>query len=58
MEDKKQLKKDVNEYEYELKGLCKEEYGYNFVPALHQWTNIDEQKKGAKRLENMTGKKE
>ena len=51
MEDKKQLKKDVNEYELK-------EYGYNFVPALHQWTNIDEQKKGAKRLENMTGKKE
>lgn len=30
-----------------------EDYGYDFVPILNEWVNIDEQKEKAKELEDM-----
>lgn len=38
------------------KRINKEEYGYDFVPELSHTLNIDEQREGAKRLENITDK--
>ena len=32
----------------------KDPYGYDFVPAIAHWTNIDEQRKEVKKLENIT----
>ena len=29
------------------------EYSYDFIPSLHLWTNIDDQQKIVKRLENI-----
>ena len=33
-----------------------EEYGYDFVPSLNQWVNIDEQNEITKRLEDIDKK--
>ena len=30
-----------------------EEYGYDFIPSLNEWVNIDEQNKMVKRMENI-----
>lgn len=30
-----------------------EDYGYDFVPALNEWVNIDEQRQKAKELEDI-----
>lgn len=30
-----------------------EDYGYDFVPNLNEWLNIDEQKEKAKKLEDI-----
>ena len=29
-------------------------YGYDFVPTIAHWTNIDEQRKDVNRLENIS----
>jgi len=31
-----------------------EDYGYDFVPTLDEWLNIDEQKERTEELENMS----
>ena len=33
-----------------------EEYGYDFIPSLNEWLNIDEQKENVKRIQDI-GKK-
>ena len=37
-----------------LKGKYSTDYGYDFVPTLHKWTNIDEQKEKVKKLEQIS----
>lgn len=32
----------------------KEEYSYDFIPNLENWLDIDEQRKNAKRLEDIS----
>ena len=32
-------------------------YGYDFVPTIAHWTNIDEQREETMRLENITKRK-
>ena len=44
--DKKQDNKGINK-DYE-------DYGYDFVPTLDEWLNIDEQKERAEELEDMS----
>lgn len=31
-----------------------EDYGYDFIPILEEWLNIDEQKERTEELENMS----
>ena len=41
----------------ENKNKCnnnKDPYGYGFVPTISHWTNIDEQRKEAEHLEDIT----
>lgn len=40
----------------ENKGINKdhEDYGYDFVPTLDEWLNIDEQQERAEELEDMS----
>lgn len=50
MEEEKNNK--LNEIKEER--MNKDEYGYDFVPKLSHYLNIDEQQEGAKRLENIS----
>ena len=34
------------------------EYGYDFIPTLHHWTNVDEQKIETVNLENISKNEE
>lgn len=36
------------------KNFSEDQYGYDFVPTLSHWTNIDEQKREVKKMENIT----
>ena len=44
--DKKKDNKDINKDH--------EDYGYDFVPTLDEWLNIDEQKERTEELEDMS----
>lgn len=44
--DKKQENKDINKDH--------EDYGYDFVPTLDEWLNIDEQRERTDELEDMS----
>ena len=44
--DKNQDNKDINKDH--------EDYGYDFIPTLDEWLNIDEQKERAEELEDMS----
>ncbi len=52
-------KNKKNTYEYSKSGKIikdnkfKEEYSYDFIPNLDKWLDIDEQRKNAKRLEDI-----
>lgn len=52
-------KNKENTYEYSKSGKIikdnkfKEEYSYDFIPNLDKWLDIDEQRKNAKRLEDI-----
>lgn len=51
-EFKKRLnEKDINRYN---DNNNEDPYGYDFVPTIAHWTNIDEQRKEAIHLENIT----
>lgn len=52
--DKKNLAKDDKKKKEKSKeNSYSEEYGYDFVPSLNEWLNIDEQRENAKRLEDI-----
>jgi len=44
--DKEKESKDINKDH--------EDYGYDFVPTLDEWLNIDEQKERTEELEDMS----
>lgn len=46
--------KDINKY-HDNNGI--DPYGYDFVPTISHWTNIDEQRKEVEHLENITNSK-
>lgn len=46
--------KDINKY-HDNNNV--DPYGYDFVPSIAQWTNIDEQRKEVEFLENITKEK-
>ena len=49
MSKKKNKGFDINKDNNDL-----DPYGYDFVPTISHWTNIDEQKKDVKRLEDIS----
>ena len=53
--DKSKYKKNVKTQRVDKTKINKdhEDYGYDFVPHLNEWVNIDEQKEKAKELEDM-----
>ncbi|MDD2627831.1 MAG: hypothetical protein PHR25_03080 [Clostridia bacterium] len=36
------------------KNFSEDEYGFDFVPTLSHWTNIDEQKEDVEKMESIT----
>lgn len=63
---KEELVKDRNKYKDEVfvanleielndRGFA-EEYGYDFVPRMEHWTNIDEQKIQVNKIEDIADK--
>lgn len=46
--------KDINKY-HDNNNV--DPYGYDFVPTISHWTNIDEQRKEVEHLENITNSK-
>lgn len=59
VKDRQKYKDDVfgTNLEIELndRGFA-EEYGYDFVPRMHHWTSIDEQKVDVNKIEGITDK--
>lgn len=51
--NKQDNKKAQNKKFVEKSEEYKEEYSYDFIPTLHEWVNIDEQKENVHRLENI-----
>lgn len=53
--DKKSKKhtKKLKSSKKQIKNNFKEEYSYDFIPNLEKWLDIDEQRKNAKRLEDI-----
>lgn len=54
--DKNKQKNVKNKQKVENKGINKghENYGYDFVPNLDEWLNIDEQREKVEELEDMS----
>ena len=50
----KKKNEKLQKCENNIKENNKEQYGYDFIPHLHEWVNIDEQKETAKRLEDIS----
>lgn len=54
MDKRKKNNKKVTKCEKQVTKSNQEEYSYDFVPHLNEWTNIDEQKKTVKKLEDIS----
>jgi len=54
--DKKEIENRLNEKSINKfnDNNNKDPYGYDFVPTIAHWTNVDEQRKEVERLENIT----
>lgn len=51
--DKEKYRKHSRCGKQVTKDKFKEEYSYDFIPNLEKWLDIDEQRKNAKRLEDI-----
>lgn len=53
--NKNKTKKELKNKKVDRKKTNKdhEDYGYDFVPTLNEWVNIDEQKQKVKELEDI-----
>lgn len=51
--DKEKYRKHSKSGKQVTKDKFKEEYSYDFIPNLEKWLDIDEQRKNAKRLEDI-----
>ena len=51
--DKGKYRKHSKSGKQVTKDKFKEEYSYDFIPNLEKWLDIDEQRKNAKRLEDI-----
>lgn len=53
--DKEKIKKKNKEKVVDNNKISKdhEDYGYDFVPNLNEWVNIDEQREKTKELEDI-----
>lgn len=56
--NRKYVQSNNSSAEEEVEEKYSIEYGYDFIPTLHHWTNVDEQKIEAVSLENISKKEE